>query len=174
MIYIVIRGLPIGGKEKCITRYVLFWNFFIGSILVGRAQISFFRVISSTDKTNTNLWFTRLTNSPWHLLIFVHQHSSPMTSRTFASNHCLMWPKFPQVFCSSVVEHLNPGGGHVDQILETGADPRIFDWGWEGEGGSKLWFRKDCWNFLSQITSPPPPPHTHTHTLPPTSRSCTL
>ena len=24
-------------------------------------------------------------------------------------------------------------------------------------GGSKLWFRKDCWTFLRQITSPPHP-----------------
>ena len=26
-----------------------------------------------------------------------------------------------------------------------------------GGGGSKLWFRKDCWTFLWQITSPPHP-----------------
>ena len=26
-------------------------------------------------------------------------------------------------------------------------------------GGSKLWFRKDCWTLLRQITSPPHPPH---------------
>ena len=30
----------------------------------------------------------------------------------------------------------------------SGVDPGTFDW-----GGSKLWFRKDCWTFLWQITS---------------------
>ena len=30
-----------------------------------------------------------------------------------------------------------------------------------GGGGSKLWFRKDCWTLLRQITSPPHTPYPH-------------
>ena len=42
------------------------------------------------------------------------------------------------------------------------ADPGIFD-----SGGSKLWFRKDCWTLLRQITSPPhtPYPHSPSHAV---------
>ena len=36
---------------------------------------------------------------------------------------------------------------------------RSFFWGGEGVGGSKLWFRKDCWIFLWQITAPHTPSH---------------
>ena len=45
----------------------------------------------------------------------------------------------------------------------TGADPEIFDRG--GGGGSKLWFRKDCWTFFVASY--------FSITLPPTSRSYT-
>ena len=42
-------------------------------------------------------------------------------------------------------------------------------WLRDGGWGSKLWFRKDCWAFLRQITSFPPPP-----IPPPTSCGCML
>ena len=43
-----------------------------------------------------------------------------------------------------------------DSDVMSEADPGIFD-----SGGSKLWFRKDCWTLLRQITSPPHTPYPH-------------
>ena len=48
-----------------------------------------------------------------------------------------------------------------EERLHSAGGSETFDWGGGGvEDGSKLWFRKDCWTFLWQITSPHTP-----HTL---------
>ena len=61
----------------------------------------------------------------------------------------------------------------ITQIVLT-QQGRIQEFFIGGGGGSKLWFRMDCWTFLSQITSPHTPSHqSRLHVINPSPLTCT-